>query len=34
LGDGFEALLASSIPDLHAYFFAINLKSFDFEVNT
>lgn len=33
LGDGFKALLAGCIPDLHSDLFAIHLNRLDLEVN-
>lgn len=33
LGDGLEAFLASSVPDLHADLLAIDLYGLDLEVN-
>ncbi len=33
LGDGFKALLSSSIPNLHFDFDAVDVDSFDFEVD-
>lgn len=34
LGNGFEAFLSSSVPYLHFNFDAIDVNSFDFEVDT
>ena len=34
LSDGLEALLAGGIPNLHSDFFAINIDSFDFKIDT
>lgn len=32
LGDGFESVLSSGVPDLHLDFFILNLDCFNFEV--
>ena len=34
LCNGFETLLASSVPDLHFDFYAIDIYGFDFEIDT